>query len=98
MAARVGISRLQRIGEGEQAVKERALEAEIGLPQIGGVAERLPMGRPQPMVGRAELALARLGGLVHRPQVARVREGLGESYVSGHEGLRGSRLRTSANS
>src|SRR4030095_8616878 len=96
--ARVAITRLEGVGESEQAVEEGLLHAPVRLLQISRVAQRLAMRVAEARVRVLELTLALLPHLADGLEVAGVGEGLGEGYVCGHSVASGSSDRTRVNS
>ncbi len=95
MPARVDVLGLERVGQAQQALEARLLQPAVRLAQVDRVLQRLPVGGAHPGLRLLELALPGLRGLVERPEIAGVGQGLGQSYLAGHTEASGTRERTS---
>src|SRR5262249_23737040 len=98
MPARAWILRLESIGQAEQALKDRALQASIGTLQVDCVLQRLLVTVAETLVGLPQLLFASPGGFGRALEIARVGQCLGERYLGGHVGTSGTSDRTSVSS
>jgi integrase len=91
MTARVRILGFERVRQSQEALEECPLKPPVDGGEFPGIAERLLIGRLEAGVGDLEVLLPRPRGGVLGSEVARVEEGLGDFYLSGHRGASGSR-------
>src|SRR5439155_13569257 len=96
--SRVWILGLERIGQAEQALQDRALEAAIGLLEVPRILQRLLIRLSQTLIGFAKLLFPGARSLVRLLEVAGVGDGLGKRYLAGHVGTSGTSERTSVSS
>src|SRR5207253_8586749 len=96
MATGVLVLGLERVGEAEQALQHGTLHLPVALPEIHGIREGLLIGSPQLVVRAVGLLFSGPRDLVERPEVSRVREGLGQRYIGRHDRVSGTRASTSA--
>src|SRR5207302_668537 len=96
MATGVLVLGLERVGEAEQTLQHGALHLPVALPEIHGIREGLLIGSPQLVVRAVGLLFSGPRDLVERPEVSRVREGLGQRYIGRHDRVSGTRASTSA--
>src|SRR5215467_6802849 len=98
VSSRVLVLGLERVGEAEQALEDRALQPAVRLLEVDRVGERLLIGRPELVVGAGDLRLARPRHLVEVAQVACVGQRLRQRYVGRHDRVSGTRASTRARS
>src|SRR5215469_9909133 len=98
VSSRVLVLGLERVGEAEQALEDRALQPTVRLLEVDRVGERLLIGSPELVVGAGDLRLARPRHLIQVAQVAGVGQRLRQRYVGRHDRVSGTRASTRARS